>query len=1049
LTRLVRFCIERPLGVLAIYSGLAVAGLACWRALPQELVPDLQYPRLTVVTVLPNASPEELENLVTKPIEQAAGTVKNVRRVDSFSKEQVSAVNVEFRWDTDMDAALLWLQEKLDLAQDQLPLEARKPTVLRYNPFERPVMLLSVTGRLPLQDVHQWVESRLRPALEKVSGVSALDVSGGLEREIQVDLDAQKLNGHRLSILEVVEGLRSRNVSRSAGATSDDFFEYPVTVAGSFASVAGIREAVIRSARSSRPEAGPTGPGLRLDSLGAVTDGFRERTSFARYDGKDNVSAAIYKRAEAYTLDVSRNVRRALGSVQIPSGVSVTVVYDQSQAIKEGISDVFNNVLAGGVLAFLILWTFLGSRKRAFVVGITIPAALLMTAVAFYALDMTLNLLTLGGLALGVGMLVDSAVVIMENISRHLEAGEPLENSVLEGAREVASPVVFSVLTTMAAFAPIPFASVGVAQRVFTPICVAVLLSQAASLLVGFTLVPSLTALFLAKAERGGTGDRFQAWIRGIGSGPALRSVFERVLTTARRVGPLYTHWLNQALANRRRVLAATALVTLLNAILLTTVIPRDIMPSVDQDQFLVQLTLPRGTRLETTDAAARRVESVLSATPEVAHRSVIVGSPALERVNALGSHQAQMVVDLKARRKRSARRIVQDVRERLSQTDLEGGRVEFLVQGADVFSQVFGQGGADLILEVKGQDLSALKNVADELEGKLKAIPGVARVAQDRAAPSLQTRIHMDETRLARDGLSVADAAEAVLAGVHGVVPTKFREQGKEIDIRVRLRERDRKDLAALTRLNLPGPLDGIGHPLAEYGRLEIGPGPSEIRRRDQSRTILVSASLEGRRLSDVLPEVEKLAAPYRTRRDVSVEISGEVEEARASFQSLVLGFCASLALVYIVLVAQFNTLWTPLLALVAVPLSLNGVAPALILSGNSLNLMSGQGLMILAGIVVNNSLMLLEFINMRRRDGKSPETAVREAVTTRMRPIFMTVAGNLAGLLPLALGIGRGAEMQAPMAVTVIFGLAVSTVMTLLILPVVYLEVRQFFEK
>jgi hydrophobic/amphiphilic exporter-1 (mainly G- bacteria), HAE1 family len=1072
---IVRFCVQRPLGVIAVYIGLCLMGLFCWLSMPQELMPDLRFPRLSVVTVLPNSSPDEVENLVTKPLEQILGTIKNVRRVESSSREQVSVVDVEFKWDTDMDAAFLWIQEKIGLVQDQLPLESRKPVLLRYNPFERPVILLSVTGTLPPQDIDHFVESRLRPMMEKLPGVSAVDVSGGLTREIQIDLDAERMNAHRLSILDVGEALRRRNISRSAGTATEGIFEYPVTVSGSFADIRGIREAIVRSDGGDPEKRTPGGNLLRLGDVGRVRDAFRERSSRARYDGKDNVSIAVYKRAEAYPLDVSKSVQGALKGIhrQVPREIQIRTVYDQSIYIEEGIGDVFNEVIVGGLLAYLVLWLFLRSHRSAMIVGTTIPLALLMAVAALFQMKMTINMLTLGGLALGVGMLVDTAVVLMENISRHTDMGKGLDDSIMDGCDEVGKAVFFCVMTHLAAFAPIPFASVGVAQRVFTPICIAVVVSQLASLIVGFTLVPSLVTIILRKGggkKEGSFAAMGNAWGRRFAAGIASWSpaalqekganALAKAKTALSTAMERYDSVLRWSILHRRKVLLTAMGATAVNTAILFFGVRQETMPDVDQDQFIMNVRLPNGSRLETTDGVVGRIERVLAETPEVAHRDVIVGSDDKESVNAMGPNQAQIVVELgeKVRdargrlktRKRRVRQIMPDVARRLAKEDLEGARIEYTAQGADVFSQVFSRGGADLVLEVKGSDLKALKSAAASLAEALKKIEGVSKVTDNLTLPSLQMDYKMDETKLARDGLSVSEIAETVLAGVRGSVPTKLREQGKEIDIRLRLREEDRQNADALSRLMMVLPYDRSSHPLSEYGSLEIIRGPSEIHRRDQARVLLLSVSLSGRSLDDALPEVRALLASYGVeRKDVSVEVSGEVEEMRASFLSLAFGFAASILLVYIVLVAQFNTLWVPLLAMVAIPLSVNGVAPALFLTGKSLNLMSGQGLMILGGIAVNNSLMLLEFIQQRREEGETPESAVLDAARTRLRPIFMTVVCTIAGLLPLALGIGKGAEMRSPMAVTVTFGLMVSTVLTLLVLPALYLEARGLFEK
>lgn len=1080
---LLRYCVRRPLGLLAIYSGASFLGLFAWFHLPQELMPDLQFPQLAVVTLFPNASPEEVENLVTKPIEQTVGTVKNVRRVESSSKEQMSVVTVEFRWDTDMDAALLGLQEKIGLVQDQLPLEAKKPLVSRYNPFDRPIVRLNVAGALPLQNIDHVVRTRLVPALEKTPGVSAVQLSGGLEREIKIDLDAERLSAHRLPIVDVAEALRQRNVSRSAGSATEGLFEYPITITGSFQSVDNIGESIVHMENLGPAKSGESSV-LRLNSVGKVTDGFRERGSVARFDGQDTLSLSVFKRSETYPIEAAKAIRQTIDDLrrQLPPDVNVHIIDDQSTQIDEGITDVFGNVVLGGLLTYLVIWAFLKSQRRSIIVGLTIPLALFLTVTAFWRMDLSINLLTLGGLALGVGMLVDAAVVFIENISRHMDMGKSLENGIVDGADEVGGAVFYSHMTTIAAFAPIPFASVGVAQKVFAPICLAVILSQIASLVVGFTFVPALCALALEKKKfiRLITDHDPAALRLGDRIKTGTRRLWEKTLSPARRrtwaesTARLQQGWetvqtrffdhyeraLRASLVHSRRVLTIVIGLTVFNGILLFF-IRRETMPTVDESQFLMKITLPVGSRLEVTDETVQRIEEELTRLPEVAHRNVVIGS---SEGGGLGPHEAQVMVALADRvprrdkkgavrgyhrRRRTARDLIKILAEGLKKRNLEGARVEYEVQGSDVFSQLFGKAGADFVIEVKGADLDNLKTVVSGLQEKIQAVPGVGKVENSVPKPSLQTRYEMDEPKLARDGLSVSEVAETVLAGLHGTVPTHYREKGREIPLRVRLREEDRKDISALSRLVLTNPVDRVGHPLSEYGRLEITPGPSEIRRRDQSRALLLSVTLAKASLDDVLPRVKKILRSYRQRRDVIVELGGEVEEMKTSFNSLLFGFAAATVLVYIVLVAQFNTLWVPLLAMVSVPLAVNGVTPALLLTGHSLNLMSGQGLMILSGIVVNNSLMLLEFIGQRREEGKSPEEAALEASHTRLRPIFMTVIGTVAGLFPLALGIGRGAQLQAPMAVTVIFGLLVSTVLTLVVMPALYLQARAYFEK
>jgi HAE1 family hydrophobic/amphiphilic exporter-1 len=509
------------------------------------------------------------------------------------------------------------------------------------------------------------------------------------------------------------------------------------------------------------------------------------------------------------------------------------------------------------------------------------------------------------------------------------------------------------------------------------------------------------------------------------------------------------------ALRHRRTVLKGVVAINVVSIVLLFF-IRQEVMPDVDKNQFAVNIRLPTGARLDVTDKVARKIEGEIVALPETLHRNVVVGSPERGGADALGPHEARIVVDLAdkvpnrrgrlVKRKRTAREVMAALQKRLKPVGLRGRSNRNGRGRGDVLSQLFGHSRGDLIVEVRGNDLTVLKKTVSSLSADLRKLKGVAQVTDSLTVPALQARYEMDESRLSRDGLSVADVADTVLAALHGNIPTYFREGG-EIPVRVRLKEEDRSNPMALSSLILTPPDERVGHPLGEYGRLDLVPGPTAIRRRDQSRAVLVSVFLDGRRVGDVLPEVENVLALFRTQKDLTVDMAGEVREAKASFQSLMFGFAASVVLVYIVLVAQFNLLWVPLLAMVSVPLSVIGVTLGLGTTGHTLNLMSGQGLMILAGIVVNNSLMLLEFIQQKRRAaGCSAEEAVRQSARARVRPILMTVIGNVAGLLPLALAIGKGAELQAPMAVTVIFGLLVSTVLTLVVIPLLYLEARRF---
>jgi len=1042
---------------LAVYGALCVWGLLSGFNLPQELIPDLRFPQILVVTEFPNSNPEQVENLVTKPLEQTLGTVRNLKRLSSVSKDALSVVTVEFGWETDMDLARMNVQEKLGLIQDRLPTESHHPLVLRINPLDRPVMIAHLSGSIPLPDIHHWVSLRLQPALEKTPGVASVSVTGGMEREIQVDLDSQKLCSKHLTILDVADALKKRNVTRSAGTLTDDRHEFPVTVTGAIENVKTLGEIPIVRERDSVKSS--SAEPVRLKHLGTVRDDFRELSGRARSDGQETISLLFFKRADGKPVDISTRVRRQIEEIIRPvtPRIRCRIVFDQAEEIRRSLTDVFLSVIAGGILAYGILLLFLRSHIRALIVGATIPVSLLLTFIVLHQKGLSLNLLTLGGLALGVGMLVDSAVVLMENITRHYEQNKTLERAVLDGGQEVSMPVLFSVLTTMAAFAPLPFVSTGIAQRLFTPVCLTVIISQAASLIVGATLIPALSSLFLEHAD----WDRFLDGIfrRGFitifarfpATGSRVRSLGERMTRVAARVAQLHEACLSRALIHRRKWIILTALATLLNILLFIFYIPRHSMPDLDQTQLSLRITMATGTTLEATDSTVRRIEHLLSLMPEISHTSTMIGSDSGDKTRSFGDHEARIIIDLadrvtvrngRSRRRRRARIVSDDIAERIRRLDIPGLTIGFEVQSDDLLTQAFGKTGDALLLHLQGDRQEEMMKVETSLRNDLKRIQGISLSGDSLSRSAPQIHLRMDEWRLARDGLTVSDVGETMSAALQGIVPTKYRHQGRETDIRIRLRAEDRQNILSLSQIMISDPFDDSVHPLSEYCALEMRPGPVEITRRDQERSLLLRLQLPRNQPKEARREIQRILKKYRQERGINLTLSGESDEVRESLRSIVWGLAASVILVFILLVAQFNTLRHPLLALSSIPLIFNGVVPVWLLTGQTLNLMSGEGLIILAGIVVNNSLILLEFIHTRQQAGENPEQSAREAGRLRRRPIVMTVLGNTAGLLPLLLGIGRGAEMQSPMALTVVSGLLVSTLMTLVILPALSVE-------
>ncbi len=1045
---LTRASIRRPVTTVMMVLGVVLLGVIAWTRLPQELYPPINYPQLTVVTRYKDAAPEEIELLVTKPIEEVVGTVSGLRRISSISKEEMSLVIAEFNWDTQMDFAALGVREKIDLIKERLPRGSEDPVVIKYNPFELPVIVLNLSGERHPHELLTLARKQVKIELEKLEGVAVVNLSGGLEREILIEVDQGRLQAAGLPISHVVDGLSKANLHYPAGTIKEAFYEYLIRTMGEFSLVREIPGiAVGVDEKKDDPEKefqkrmerqGPLekekglGPQQRLillKDVATVKDTYRDRDSISRYKGRDNVSLSIQKQSGANTLQLAKQVKEALGRIRqsLPPGIELSVAYDQSLAIESSVNGVLIEALQGGALAFGILFLILGNLWSAINVSFAIPISIMATIALMYFSGITINVISMGGLALGIGMLVDAGIVVVENVSRYREKGVPPREAAIEGTAEVASAIGGSVLTTIVVFLPMVFV-VGIAGQLFKELAYTVTFALLASWVVSLTL----TALFASKYR---------------GSGRS-RSPIEPILQRLYRADQRAVQWFL-----RNRMVGAAAMVVLLVASLVVLKgLDREVLPRVDQGQFILRVDLPPGTRLDVTNRVATRVERVLQAMPEVRDLTVTIGSSkekrAEELLETLGSHQSQILVNLfgKPQRTRKTAEVVQELKETLGREPLEGAEIEYLLQES-IFKSAF-LAGAPVVVEVKGTDLGRLETLALGMRKEMEAVPGLYGVKTSLIPPSPETKVRVLKDRAATYHLSVSDVALTAQTAFKGFIATKFKEEGKEIDVRVRLREQDRRDMSRIRQMLVHSPLE-IDVPLAEVAYLSLGKGPTEIRRMDQQRTVLVSGQVARRALSDVLKDVEAVLKKDKVPTGYSVAITGEREEMQESFRSLIFALALSILLVYMVMASELESLWQPFLIMVTMPMSLIGVALGLYVTHTPISVMVGLGMIVLGGVVVDNGIVLVEFINELRREGMGLEEAVAEASRIRLRPILLTAGTTILGLLPMTLGLQQGAELQIPMGVTMMWGLAVSTFLTLIYLPTVYVIGARFFER
>ena len=1075
--------LRRPVAIAMLYVGIAVVGVVSFLRLPIDLLPDVSFPTLSVWTTYTDAAPAEVERWITEPIERELYSIPGVRDVTSRSQEGQSLVQLQFAWGTDMEFATLHTRERLDNLIESLPQGSERPVILRSDPTSDPIMTLAVSGA-DLRSLKDLSEAVFKRRLEQLDGVSLAGIAGGPERELRVIVDPDRLGVHDVSLDEISQALDRANYNAPGGTIKRGRFEYSLRTLGQFQAVPQLLDVVI-----ARPETG--GSPVRLRDVASVRDTIADLETIARYNGQVAIGLQIYKEAGTNTVRVADRVLDTLDELAAEfTEVTLEVASSQASFIRNAIANVVSALLFGGLLAFLVLFLFLRDPRYPVAIGLAIPISVLAAFSLCYAFDVSLNIMSLGGLALGVGLLVDNSIVVLENIFRHREAGVESRESASIGAREVAGAITASTLTTIAVFGPVLYVE-GVAGALFGDLSLAVTFSLLASLLVALTLLPVLAARVAAgkgtppptpvvaeaptRTEAETTHDAPRSRIRRVvavvpragrtaargtrrGVGYVNRSVgltfrdigrvtgralgwtfgpflrwFERAFD---RFAERYERALEWALVHRAVVLGLAAL-GLVVAVLLVRALPRGLMPEVDERQFRVEIELPVGTPIATTDDATARLETLLLDTDGVAGVFARVGRARGSELVArelTGLNHAALDVQIESPGP-ATDEVVAALRARIPESGLDPSFVAIETGRATSLGRALALGEADLAVKVQGGEIEELLPVAEAIAERLSGVASLADVRLDFQRTQPELVIQVEREVAARHELTVTEVADAIEGYLRGAeTENAYAEFADKVDIRVTIPEGQRRALADVLRLRLKGV------PVSELVTWSQGFGPVEIRREDQNRTIQVLADVTRGGLASAVDEVEALLASVPRPSLTTVRVGGENEEMRDSFRSLVFAFGLALALVYLILAAQFESLVQPLVVLAAVPLAAIGAVVALFLARDGVNVMSGIGFVILIGIVVNDAIVKVDFINQRRQAGLVKRDAILEAGRLRLRPIIMTTVTTVVGLLPLALGLGAGADLRAPLAVAVIGGLLSATLLTLIVVPVVY---------
>lgn len=1061
--RLVDFSTRRPVSVFIFALAAVVFGVVAFQQLATDLLPDITYPSITVRTTYDGAAPLEVESLVTRPVENAVGVVNNVVRVSSSSRTDTSEVILEFAWGTDMDLAALDVRERLDVLQ--LPADSERPVLLRFDPSLDPILRLGLSGgEDDLVRLRLLAEEQVQRALERIEGVAAAVVSGGLEEEIQVQLDEQRLDNLGITADQVLARLGQENVNLTGGRLQEGQTEYLVRTVNEFLRPEDLLAIVVDSSQ---------GASVRLEDVAQVVRGHKDREVITRIEGRESVEVAVYKEGGTNTVTVSDRVQESLAELQeqlqkATPGLQLTVITDQGRYIRQSVSEVLNTALFGGLLAVLVLYLFLRSLKTTLIIGVAIPISVVATFFLMYVSGVSLNIMSLGGLTLGIGLLVDNSIVVLEAIQRRRDRGLDDVAAARQGGGEVAKAVVASTITTICVFVPIVFVE-GVAGQLFGDQALTVTYSLVVSLLVALTVLPMLasrrwrpkvddpeeeapeetvkTAETERRSSRSGRISEagFSTTVRLL-RGPAALARLVAKLWAAVTAVPLalfarlyqglenfYGTVLNKVLA-RPLVTLLAGLALLAGSLTLAPGLGRELVPELVQGEFFADLQLPPGTHLELTqrrmaslEDAAREIPGVTSVYA-VAGTSNEQGGVAGELRENIGQLTLTVAPPVSREKEETIMAELRAVLDRQPELEYRFGRPSYFSFRTPVE------------VEIRGFNLALLERLADGLMARMETIPGLTDIESSTEGGNPELQIRFDRDRLATLGVSLADAATAVRAKLQGSVATDIQREDRAVDIRLRAGEEYRdsvQDLLSLTVFQQ----GKTALPLSAVASVDEVEGPAEIRRVEGERAALITANLVGRDLGAASEDIAEALEAMDMPPGFSWRIGGQRQEMETSFDSLRLAILLAIFMVYLVMASQFESLVHPFVILFSVPFSLVGVLFTLWLFDVTVSIVVLIGGILLAGIVVNNAIILIDYTNqLRREEGLAKLDALRRAGQVRLRPILMTTATTVLGLLPMALGLGEGSELRSPMALTVIGGLLASTALTLLLIPALY---------
>jgi HAE1 family hydrophobic/amphiphilic exporter-1 len=1023
-----RLAIERPVTMFMLSAVITLLGILSLARLPVDLMPEFQQPTLNIRTSYAGVGPLEMEELITRPIEQAVGAVPGLTRVESSSSEGNSQVQLNFEWGSDLAESADEVRTRIDRIRARLPEDADPPTIQKFDPSQLPVAQIGIEGDYDPVTLREMAQNEIAPRFERIDGVAAVTVNGGLRRQIHVDLSKEKITALNLSVSQVVAALRQENQNTPLGEIYQGDATFLVRSQGQFQSVEDIRNLVVMTRQ---------GVPVYLKDIADVKDTTEQRRNFMRINGRPGIQIQAQKQSGKNTVTVAQLVRAEVERVnkEVP-GIKMTVTQDNSLFISRAINNVQEHALVGGVLVILIIFAFLRDVRSTLIVSTSIPVSVIGTFALLYFGGFTLNTMTFGGLALGIGMIVDAAIVVLENTHRHLHMGKDKMTAAIDGSEEVWSAILASTLTHIAVFLPLLFLS-GTASIMFTQLSVVVMFSLIMSLFVAVTIVPVLCSRWLKTPDEEAAATGLMA---------RFYRVSEKFLEN---MDEGYRKWIHTALNHRPSVIGGAAALTVA-AYLLYPMVGVELLPTADEGEVNVNAELAVGTRIEPTEAVLLRLEErVRELVPEAT--TIITsgggGGNNFQGGGGSNTNRGQIRIILKPRdqRDRTNEEIAISLRRDLA--GLPGVIVRANPSGGNNQLQRFLSGGGTnnngqasrLQLEIRGHDLDDARRIPQDARELLEDIPGLADVSVGREEGRPEIAIRVDRPKAAMLGMTVQSVASTIATNVAGTTAAQFRERGNEYPVVVRLREDDREEISDIGNVLISTP-SGQVVPAKNVLAVSREAGPTQIQRKNMERINRVNAEIEIP-LSEAVEAVQARIGEINVPPDFSVGFGSEVEEQARSFNELRTVLILAILLVYAVMASQYESLRDPFIIMFSVPVAAIGVVLALIVTKTSFSMQAYIGMIMLAGIVVSNAILLVDYINtLRRRDGMPLREAVELGGRTRLRPILMTSVATMLGLVPMAIGLGEGGELQAPLARVVIGGLLTSTIVTLVLVPAVY---------